>query len=290
MSLPPQTVGGAIRMTEQGEVLAARYDDPEIAFRHLEQVTAATILVEAESGEPPLEEWLQQMESLSQRAYEVYRELVEQPGFVEYFRQTTPIDEIEALPIGSRPSRRKRNVHTLESLRAIPWVFAWTQCRVMIPAWYGLGTAVVEFAESTEKGWEKLCGMYQQWAFFKGTVDNAEQALAKASPSIAYIYSLLMENKEQHRAIWDRLVHEYEKTTKAVLLLNGNGDLLDATPWLASSIEERDPYVDPLNLIQVELMKRARQISTEHEEIPEKIRALLRQSIQGVSAGMRTTG
>jgi len=132
--------------------------------------------------------------------------------------------------------------------------------------------------------------MYGRWAFFKGTVDNAEQALAKASPSIAYIYSRLMEDEGQRRVIWGRLVNEYEKSCKAVLQLNGNGDLLDATPWLARSIEERDPYVDPLNLIQVELMKRARHVSTEQGQVPERIRALLRQSIQGISAGMRTTG
>ncbi len=290
MSLPPQTVAGAIRMTEQGEVLAARYDDPGIAFRHLEQVTAATILVEAESGEQPRPEWLHYMKVLADRAYEVYRDLVEQPGFVDYFRQTTPIAEIESLPIGSRPSRRQQNVHTLETLRAIPWVFAWTQSRVMIPAWYGLGTAMVEFAAADAEGWQKLSRMYEQWAFFKATVDNAEQALSKASPSIAHIYSQLMENKEQRRVIWDRLVSEYDKSCKAVLYVNGNNDLLDVTPWLARSIEERDPYVDPLNLIQVELMKRAGQLAGKDGEVPDKIRVLIRQSIQGVSAGMRTTG
>ncbi len=259
MSQPPHTVEGAIRMTEQGEVLAARYDDPDIAFRHLEQVTAATILVKAVSGEQPRREWLECMEALAERSYQVYRDLVEQPGFVEYFRQTTPIEEIEALPIGSRPSRRKENVHTLETLRAIPWVFAWTQSRVMIPAWYGLGTAMVEFARADTEGWRKLQRMYQEWAFFKGTVDNAEQALGKASPSIANLYSRLMENQEQRRSIWDRLVGEYDRSCKAVLYVNESNDLLDVTPWLARSIEERDPYVDPLNLIQMELMKRGRQ-------------------------------
>ncbi|AGF77187.1 phosphoenolpyruvate carboxylase [Desulfocapsa sulfexigens DSM 10523] len=290
MSLPPHTVAGAIRMTEQGEVLAARYDDPEIAFRHLEQVTAATILVEAEKCEPPRQEWLDCMESLAARAYEVYRDLVEQPGFVDYFRQTTPIDEIESLPIGSRPSRRKQNVHSLETLRAIPWVFAWTQSRVMIPAWYGLGTAMVEFAAADEEGWQKLNRMYQQWAFFKATVDNAEQAVAKASPSIAHIYSQLAENKKQRRVIWDLLVTEYDKSCKAVLYVNGSDDLLEVTSWLARSIEERDPYVDPLNLIQVELIKRGRQLAGKDGHVPDTIRVLIRQSIQGMSASMRTTG
>lgn len=290
LSLPPHTVAGAIRMTEQGEVLAARYDNPDIAFRHLEQVTAATILVEAESSEQPRQEWLDCMETLAERAYEVYRDLVEQPGFVDYFRQTTPIDEIEALPIGSRPSRRKQHQHTLENLRAIPWVFAWTQSRVMVPAWYGLGTALVEFAEADDEGWQKLCRMYQQWSFFKGTLDNAELALAKASPSIAHSYSQLMENRAQRSIIWDCLISEYDKSCKAVLFVNGNNELLDGTPWLARSIKERDPYVDPLNLIQAELIKRGRKLSGINGEVPDNIRALLRQSIQGLSASMRTTG
>jgi phosphoenolpyruvate carboxylase len=289
-SLPPQTVAGSIRMTEQGEVLAARYDDPDIAFRHLEQVTAATILVEAESAQQPRREWLDCMEALADRSYEVYRHLVEQPGFVDYFRQTTPIDEIEALPIGSRPSRRQRHQHTLETLRAIPWVFAWTQCRVMIPAWYGLGTALVEFAESDAEGWQKLSRMYREWSFFRATLDNAELALAKASPSIAYIYSGLMENKTLRQVIWDLLVSEYDRCCKAVLYVNDSNDLLESTPWLSRSIAKRDPYVDPLNLIQVELLKRGRRIAGRDGVVPDNLRILLRQSIQGISAGVRTTG
>jgi len=160
----------------------------------------------------------------------------------------------------------------------------------MVPAWYGLGTALVEFAAADEEGWQKLSRMYQQWSFFKGTLDNAELALSKASPSIAYIYSQLMENKEQRHVIWDHLVSEYDRSCKAVLYVNGNNDLLDGSPWLARSIEERDPYVDPLNLIQAELMKRGQKISRVNGEVPDSIRALIRQSIQGLSASMRTTG
>ncbi|PLX47485.1 MAG: phosphoenolpyruvate carboxylase [Desulfobulbaceae bacterium] len=288
MSLPPHTVGGAIRMTEQGEVLAERYDSPEIAFRHLEQITAATFLVEAESAEPPQETWLLAMEKLAERSYRVYRELVEQPDFVEYFRTTTPIDEIENLPIGSRPSRRRQNVHTLETLRAIPWVFAWTQCRVMIPAWYGMGSALHELAAA--EGWSELRRMYKEWAFFRGTVDNAELALAKASLDIAEAYARLMENEEQRRAIWQPLADEYSRTSEAIRRLTDETHLVAATPWLRRAIDERNPYVDPLNFIQVELIKRARAALEEQEEIPEDLRTLLRLSIQGISSALRTTG
>ncbi len=290
MSLPPHTVSGAIRMTEQGEVLAERYDDPEIAFRHLEQITAATFLVEAESAEPPKPEWLGHMQRLAGRSHKTYRHLVELPGFVEFFRQTTPIDEIEHLPIGSRPSRRQRREHTLESLRAIPWVFAWTQSRVMIPAWYGMGTAFAEFAAADQEGWEKLRLMYRDWAFFRGTVDNAELALAKASMGIAWLYARLMDDREEGRTIWNLLNDEYVRSCRAVLQLTGGDDLLAATPWLRRAIDERDPYVDPLNFIQIELIRRATVAVEQQGELSENLRTLLRQSIQGISAGMRTTG
>lgn len=290
MSLPPHTVSGAIRMTEQGEVLAERYDDPEIAFRHLEQLTAATFLVEAESGDPPRPEWLTRMKWLADRSFTAYRNLVELPGFVEYFRQATPIDEIENLPIGSRPSRRQQKDHTLESLRAIPWVFAWTQSRVMLPAWYGLGTALTEFAAADRDGWRKLKRMYRDWAFFRGTLDNAELALAKASLNIAWLYAQLMDDEERRRTIWNLLNDEYVLTCKAVLKLTEDDDLLAATPWLHRSIDERNPYVDPINMIQIELIRRSIDALDKDEDLPENLRALLRLSIQGISAGMRSTG
>ena len=228
------------------------------------------------------------MEKLAERSYRVYRELVEQPDFVEYFRTTTPIDEIENLPIGSRPSRRRQNVHTLETLRAIPWVFAWTQCRVMIPAWYGMGSALHELAAA--EGWSELRRMYKEWAFFRGTVDNAELALAKASLDIAEAYARLMENEEQRRAIWQPLADEYSRTSEAIRRLTDETHLVAATPWLRRAIDERNPYVDPLNFIQVELIKRARAALEEQEEIPEDLRTLLRLSIQGISSALRTTG
>lgn len=285
LSLPPHTVGGAIRMTEQGEVLAARYDDPDIAFRHLEQITAAAFLVEARVAQAPSGEWLAAVEWLANRAFRAYRELVEQPAFVEYFQQTTPIDEIERLPIASRPARRGGR-RSLKDLRAIPWVFAWTQSRVLIPAWYGMGVALEDYARLHENAWETLGRMYREWDFFRGTADNAILALAKADMGIARCYAQLMEEPEAREGIWKRLSEEHERCCQAVQRMTGKTSLLAEVPWLQRSIQERDPHVDPLNLIQVELLRRLRHSQGD----PEELRDLLRLSIQGVSAGMRTTG
>ena len=284
LSLPPHTVGGAIRTTEQGEVLAARYDDRDIAFRHLEQITSATFLVEAEKGQAPEDEWLEIMDFLAAEAYRAYRELVAADGFVEYFRQATPIAAIEDLPIGSRPARRNQAA-SLANLRAIPWVFAWTQSRAMIPAWYGMGTALEAFARTSAGDWEQLGRMYRKWMFFQGAVANAELALAKADMGIAHAYAQLMIDAGQREAIWNMLDGEYRRSCAAVSRMTGCDGLLDSVPWLQRSIRERDPNVDPLNLIQVELL---RKLATTEDDAG--LRDLLRQSIQGVSAGMRTTG
>ncbi len=286
-SLPPHTVDGAIRMTEQGEVLAARYDDAQIAFRHLEQITSATFLVEAEVGQEAKPEWLEVMRWLGDCAYRAYRDLVEMPDFVEYFRRATPIEVIEELPIGSRPARRRTGTASLESLRAIPWVFAWTQNRALIPAWYGMGTALVEYAEGNERGWQQLNDMYSQWSFFRGTVDNAELALAKVNMEIVDAYGRLMQEGAEGEAIRNKLNGEYERTCAALLQMTGRDKLLADVPWLQRSIDERDPYVDPLNLIQVELLRRSR--ACKDGEV-EELSDLLRQSIQSIAAGLRTTG
>ncbi|NKB67091.1 MAG: phosphoenolpyruvate carboxylase [Candidatus Latescibacteria bacterium] len=290
-SLPPHTVGGAIRTTEQGEVLAARYDDPEIAFRHLEQITAATFLVEAKSGQAARPEWAATMERLSGQAWSQYRELVEYPGFVAYFRQATPIDEIENLPIGSRPARRRAQEHSLATLRAIPWVFAWTQSRVLLPAWYGMGAALEDFAGGDEAAWTDLARMYEEWAYFRGTVDNAALALAKADMEMARNYVRLVEDQDSAQVIWRMIEAEYERTCTAVLRMTGRRHLLENISWLQRSIDERDPFVDPLNLIQVEFLGRLRALD-EGDAGPEeeRLRDLLRLTIQGIAGGMRTTG
>jgi phosphoenolpyruvate carboxylase len=286
LSLPPESLDGSLRLTEQGEVLAERYDDVQIAYRHLEQVGWATLTASTLAAVEPPAAWLELAERLAGRSYEVYRELVEQPGFIEFFSQATPIDEIENLPIGSRPSRR-RGERSLDDLRAIPWVFAWTQNRCILPAWYGLGTALLEVKYDDRDAWQAVRSMYREWSFFTATIDNASLALAKADIGIGQRYSELVEDDEVRRSIWQRLAAECDRSRQAVLDVVGSRELLDATPWLKDSIEARNPSVDPLNLIQIEFLRRRR--AEEPREVG-PLREILRLAVQGIASGMRTTG
>ncbi|MBY0502855.1 MAG: phosphoenolpyruvate carboxylase [Bryobacteraceae bacterium] len=283
-SLPPDSLDGSLRLTEQGEVLAERYDDPQIAYRHLEQVTWATLLASATPAQAPSPDVVTLLESLATRSYACYRDLVDLPGFLTYFAHATPIDVIEDLPIGSRPARR-RGERTLNDLRAIPWVFAWTQNRCLIPAWYGLGTALSELPESR---WPELQKMYRKWPFFEAAIDNAALALAKADMFIAQCYSQLTEEPEIRQRFWALIASERDRTRQMILTITGGTELLSQTPWFQGSIEVRNPYIDPLNLIQIELLKRRRNLPADHAD--EHLRHLLRLTVQGVAAGMRTTG
>jgi len=290
LSLPPTALDGSLRLTEQGEVLAERYDDQHVALRHLEQVSYATLIASALPGVEVKAGWRELMEDLSRRSYAAYRELVEQPGFIPYFEAATPIEEIENLPIGSRPSRR-RGERTLGDLRAIPWVFSWTQNRCMIPAWYGLGTALSEIKYRDRSAWQTACEMYRQWPFLQATIDNAALALAKADMYIAQNYSELVENAPERQEIWALIAREFDRTRQALLDLVGGNELLAATPWFQGSIQVRNPYVDPLNLIQIELLRRRRSLPADAtEEEGQRLRDLLRLTVQGIAAGMRTTG
>jgi len=288
LSLPPHTLDGSLRLTEQGEVLAERYDDVDIAYRHLEQVSWATLV--AANLEAPIvkPEWTACMDSLAERSLVVYRELVDQPGFIEYFDEATPIEEIENLPIASRPSRRTGQ-RTLVDLRAIPWVFAWTQNRCLIPAWYGLGAALSDIKYRDRAGWQTVCEMYRQWPFFQATIDNAALALAKADMYIGQRYSELSACAERQQRIWVLIAAERDRSRQAILDIVGGSELLASTPWFQGSIEVRNPSIDPLNLIQIELLRRRR------EQTPlagdcDPLRDLLRLTVQGIAAGMRTTG
>ncbi|HTU24531.1 MAG TPA: phosphoenolpyruvate carboxylase [Pirellulales bacterium] len=291
LSLPSETLDGTLRLTEQGEVLAERYDDVQIAYRHLEQVTWATLVGSTVRKQAPQAEWVELLEQLSQRSLAVYRDLVDQPGFMQFFAETTPIDEIENLPIGSRPARR-RGERSLGDLRAIPWVFSWTQNRTIIPAWYGLGTALAETKQRDPAAWTAIGEMYEKWPFFQATIDNAELALAKADMYVAQRYASLNDGGESRGVIWSRILAEFGRSREAILDVVGEPELLAATPWFQRSIEARNPYIDPLNLIQIEFMRRRRSqagIETGAAE-EERLRDLLRLTVQGIAAGMRTTG
>ena len=290
LALPPESLGGALRMTEQGEVLADRYDDPQIAGRHLEQVIWATLTSSAKPLSPPSEQWRETMQLLARDALAAYRGLIEEPGFLTFFEQATPIVEIESLPIASRPAHR-HGVRSLSDLRAIPWVFAWTQNRCMIPAWYGIGTAFHQFAASRADGGDILRAMYDGWPFFRATIDNAVLALAKSDLAIGRKYAELVEEEEVRERIWGLIAGEYERSREAVLKANGQADLLSEIPWLKQSIRVRNPNTDPLNLVQVQWLGRLREAERQGDAVRQaECRELLRLTIEGVAAGMRTTG
>jgi phosphoenolpyruvate carboxylase len=294
LSSPRSIIDGAMRVTEQGEVLSARYDDPQIAHRHLEQVISATILASLRPDQPPQPEWLEWMGQLAEQAYCAYRSLVEMPGFIDYFDRATPIGEIERLPIGSRPPRRG-GVRSLDKLRAIPWVFSWTQNRHLLPAWFGVGAALDGFAADHTEGLVRLQTMYEQWPFFRGMIENAALALAKSDLGIARCYADLMPGGANESPVWRVIEEDHRRSTSAILQITRRQGLLDEVPWLQESIEVRNPYVDPLNFLQIILLKRQRE--REHNSQPatnpsirDELGELLRLTIQGVAAGLRATG
>ena len=273
LSLPPESVNHKIRITEQGEVLAERYDDPEVAFRHVEQVAWATLLVST-SDKPPVEQaWVDAIAHASAAARSRYRAFRDDAGFLAYFDQATPINTIENLPIGSRPSRR-RTVRSLDNLRAIPYTFAWTQNRHLLTAWFGLGSGLKQIPPAL------LAAMYRGWPMFRGMIHNAELALAKCDPDIAQRYAALVDDAQTGRRLYQSFADEFTLTRDTILRLTGQTELLGAIPWLARSVKVRNPYVDPLNLIQIELMKRKTNPQSD----------LLRLSVQAIAAGLRNTG
>lgn len=299
LSLPPESLDGTLRLTEQGEVLAERYDDPQIAYRHLEQVLGAVLTGASVGPARPEAAWCALMETMAARSRVAYRELVDEPTFMGYFETASPIEEIEDLPIASRPARR-RGERSLADLRAIPWVFAWTQNRSLIPAWYGLGTALGK-AQSDGTSWELLKAMYRTWPFFQAVIDNASLALAKSDMYVAEQYARLEGEANLRQPTWQRIVEEFQRSRLAILDLTGRTELLANIPWFQRSIDVRNPYVDPLNLIQIEFLRRRRMRSEGDElakadagvdgDLPsDAIRDLLRLTVQGIAAGMRTTG
>jgi phosphoenolpyruvate carboxylase len=279
LSLPVKVARAGLRVTEQGEVLAERYDDPAIAYRHLEQLLWGQLTIHKprhSENERLADKWAEGMDKMSEVALASYRDLLGQPGFLRFFREITPIVEIEQLQIGSRPASRD-DKPSLENLRAIPWSFAWTQARILLPAWYGLGTA---FASHPL---EELQEMYREWSFFTAMVSNATLALTKADMGIAEAYAARQRNQAEVWAVWERIRAEHALSKDWILKVTGEKELLDSVPWLAASLTRRNPYVDPLNLIQL----RAFGLALDgFESAP----ILMRLAIKGVAAGLRTTG
>jgi phosphoenolpyruvate carboxylase len=289
LSLPPETFDGSLRLTEQGEVMAERYDDPQVAHRHLEQVTWSVLLAGTRPPATATERWEETVQWLADRSFQMYRRLTQQPGFVDFFRQATPIGEIERLPIGSRPARRKPG-GSLSDLRAIPWVFSWTQIRCLLPAWYGFGSAVAALRAERSERWRELPEMYRHWSFFRATVDNAVLALAKTKLGIAAEYFALAAESGDQEPFVSSIVDEYRRGCDAVRETTGQEHLLDDVHWLRESIDRRSPYVDVLNLLQIDWLRRLRAATQDESADADEWAHLIRLTIQGVAAGMRTTG
>jgi phosphoenolpyruvate carboxylase len=279
---PHGTVRGRIRITEQGEIIAAKYGTRESAAANLESITAATLLASLENASLSGESagrFAAAMDSLSREAFRAYRSLVyETAGFSTFFRQMTPSLEISELKIGSRPASRS-NSQRIEDLRAIPWVFSWAQARVMLPGWYGVGQAL----RASDKG--LLREMLDAWPFFRATVDNLEMVLSKSDMGIAAHYLTLVEDQASGEALFGRIRDMWLATQECLLAVTGQGRLLENHPALDASIRLRLPYIEPLNLLQVELLKRHRA-----GESDARVREGIQLSINAIATALRNSG
>ena len=298
LAQPPGTVNGQIRLTEQGEVIASKYAHPEIGRRNLETLVAATLeatLLGSEKGATKRapKRFLEAAAELSEASFTAYRRLVyETPGFTDYFFSATPIREIAELNIGSRPASRKAT-RAIEDLRAIPWGFSWGQCRVALPGWCGFGAAVAAYlAAQPARRDERIAllqAMHRQWPFFGTWLSNLDMVMAKSDLAIAARYVELVEDRRLGRRIFGLIRAEWRSTCDALTLITGETERLAGNPSLARSIEHRFPYLDPLNHLQVELMRRYRHRAEGDPEIA-RVRTGIHISINGIAAGLRNTG
>lgn len=292
LAQPPGAVNGSLRLTEQGEVIAAKYAEPQVARRNLESLLAATLestLLDVEGlGEAaePAYAVLDEVATLAQRSY---AELVhDTPGFVEYFKASTPVSEIGSLNIGSRPTSRKPT-ESISDLRAIPWVLAWSQSRVMLPGWYGTGTAFEQWigagSDSEEERLATLHELYQRWPFFRSVLSNMAQVLAKSDLGLAAHYSELVADESLRRRVFDKIVDEHHRTIAMYKRITGEDDLLADNPALARSVFNRFPYLEPLNHLQVELLRRYR--GGEDDELVQRGILL---TMNGLASALRNSG
>ena len=300
LSSPPESRNGRIRFTEQGEVISFRYGLPQITRRHLEQIISAMligaaraeVIKSAEYGVAGIvgpkhvsrEERVAIMDELSQRSMQAYRALIDDASFWEWFCAVSPIEHIAGLPIASRPVARTAGSVTFDSLRAIPWVFGWTQMRYTVPGWYGVGSAIDSLSKERPQTMDLLKRLYGEWEFFRTIIDNAQQEMARARLPASSLYVEAASNAE---ALHRRISDEFERTTQAILAITGQSRLLDNNPVIQSLIGARNPATDVLNLLQVELLRRFRD-AKETTEAPLKL--LLQRSINGIASAMQSTG
>lgn len=297
-ALPPVVHNGRVRMTEQGEIISFRYALPEIARRHLEQIVNATLTTTGEAKHPdrrdalladkisPDSDAAALVDRLADRAMSTYRRLIDSPEGWQWYASTTPIEHISRLPIASRPvSRASGDEVDFESLRAIPWVFAWTQARYIVPGWFGMGQALVDLIDRDSEALDTFRTLYQKWPFFRTVLNSAQREMARARLEIAKRYDELADVETSFHKL---IVDDYRKAESAILQITGQEALFDNSPVLKKSIRLRNPYTDVLNLLQIELLKRYRRSEDEHER--STLRNALFVSINGIAAAMQSTG
>jgi phosphoenolpyruvate carboxylase len=290
LAQPAGLVDGTIRVTEQGEVLSTRYHDPDLAHRILEQMAYGVMLGIHAAGKASAvpAEWRDTMDEMSRAGFAAYKSLVhDDPDFLVFWRQATPIDEISNLKLGSRPTYR-RATQSVGDLRAIPWVFSWMQSRFNFPGWFGLGSALSSVLKKGPAARARLREMHANWPFFQTLIDNAQLTMRKADMGIASLYSGLVEDPKLRRRIFALLSAEFDLTEACILKVTGQKRLLGREPVLLRSVELRNPYIDPLNYIQVEMMRRLRAGASGREA--ESIRAVVELTINGISGGLKNTG
>ncbi len=294
MAQPPHTIGGGIKITEQGEVLSSRYSLQGIAYRSLEQAISALITsaMIAKVGEPAGENnqaWDDIVRDISEVSLNKYQDLIfRDPDFMKFFKQSTPLPEVGELNIGSRPSKRK-NSDRFEDLRAIPWVFAWTQSRYLLPAWYAAGTGIQHFYQNKPENMATLQQMYREFPFFKTLIDTLQMAIAKADLTIAQEYANMCKDDAVRTRIFGMIEAEFNLTRDLVLQISDQQEILDNVPVIQESVRLRNPYVDPLSYLQVQLLSELRNIREDGSDDAELLREVLL-TINGIAAGLRNTG
>ncbi len=305
---PSGIVNGRFRQTEQGEILSSRYLTDDLARRHLEQVVNAVLLASAppefqpDPQDPKRRSWIgtpaqipdrwrTDMDAMAEAAMQAYRSLVyETPEFMEFWQTVTPLKEIEHLKIGSRPASRAPGKEHVTRIRAIPWVFSWMQSRFNLPGWYGLGSGLEVLLSKGEEGLQQLREMYERWPWFQVLLNNAEQSLVKADLRIANLYSRMAPDQEKARQIFDLIQAEYKRTVEGLLAINGQSGLMERKPDVLHSVQMRNPTIETLNYIQIEMLNRLHALDDQEGQQAQQIREVALLTISGIASGLRNTG